>query len=899
MDERLYLASTIRCANDTASDKENTSLFPRRPPTTNTSRRTENRAFIAEIYESENDDTEDDTYLTSSKEIEESPYYFSTDQMLRAQGNSQPFVEQRTDWRPDNFTQTRTLDQYDHATNTDDDMGNESDSSYESPLKSKQNYFLTPTKYRGAKRRPLSSIYPTRDTDEQDETNDNHQQSSNSKGIFYSKGEKFIIPTKYQAKGRRNSSHDNENNVPSRQRSRNPSRSETRPAPAGRQDSRSDPYTPSRGRASPSPPSRDVTGPQRPAPPTPLDKRGAGPIRGRSPTPPPDRYRRETSERPSPPEWSDSGRGVDSRKPPPVPESSRRRDDDPRQQSSHTYIDDRREPVPRPRSPSPQNNRYPEEVSRKNTAPTPLDRTHQQPTRGRSPVQEPSQHKDSRPPQFNGTRNEPHNTRSPLPAQGFPPYQIIDGHLEIRDKSVDGSQHGQESDHSQMEVVFKATLRGQDIRERSRSYNPSNSGDQNLTRTDGKRPFNPDRSTSFTADQDRSGLNKSTGFLGHPSAETEDTSSSRLKPPREENLRLNEAAKDATTRPPQPIAGRGPRIYHQSGGPTSSVYSPPLFNNDTRYLNSATNARPELLSLDVSPQYNFDVGCKSYVSDDDNEEADCIAFGHQATARPYAGNQSNYATPGTMGDGNRQERINSGAQRQPGTTTGSFHQQAGTGDYQQPSNTTDRYSSPAGGGQSGAKGLASSHLGSSTTYNGSQARPGNVEVAGRQQAAGVYDGRDPSRTNQSTSQRNQYPSDRDQSMNTYENQSSRDDNSPTSPDNNNYHVQSRQNAKPYQNRGGNIQDYDDDDEDVPPRFPQGNKPSNGYLPNTYDSSMDDSDIRGRGTPKASDGAFSALITQNPVLASDGTDSRNPGPNPAGSKSNKDGKKAATSAVPRR
>ncbi len=186
-DEHLYLSSTTDFNNDTTIDKENTLRSQKNLATTLTNK--DNRAFILKVYDNENDDTEDDTYLISLKSIEDSPYYFPSTKMSHTSDSM--FVNYQP---PDlniseHFTQTRGVDYYDHSTNTDE--GYEDGSSNPSRFDSipREEIYLTPSKYRSVSRKPLSNIFPN--------TNINNQkQSDDYETLDF--GDRIIIPTKYR-----------------------------------------------------------------------------------------------------------------------------------------------------------------------------------------------------------------------------------------------------------------------------------------------------------------------------------------------------------------------------------------------------------------------------------------------------------------------------------------------------------------------------------------------------------------------------------------------------------------------------------------------------------------------------------------------------------------------------
>jgi hypothetical protein len=186
VEEHLYLSSTTRLSNITTIDKENTLFSPKKPTTSPAEK--DNRAFISKVYESESDDTEDDTYLTS---FEDPRYYFPLTKKLNKTMNSHDNYDQDQDQehKPDHFTQTKTIDHYDHTTNTDDDYDDDSDSASYSNYKSRQDKFLTPTKYRNGARPPLWNILPTNNVDEQKQSDDDETSDS---------GLPVIIPSKYK-----------------------------------------------------------------------------------------------------------------------------------------------------------------------------------------------------------------------------------------------------------------------------------------------------------------------------------------------------------------------------------------------------------------------------------------------------------------------------------------------------------------------------------------------------------------------------------------------------------------------------------------------------------------------------------------------------------------------------
>jgi hypothetical protein len=176
--------STTHLLENTTSDKEST-LRSQKKSTTPTTR--DNRAFIVKVYESENEDTEDDTYLLSLKSIEDSPYYFPFKNMSHTTDSG--FVNyQRRPYKPEHYTQTKMVDYYDHSTNTDDDY---EDSSNPSRLNYnlRPGIHLTPTKYRSESRTPLSNIFPNTNIR-------NEKQSDDYETLDF--GDKIIIPTKYR-----------------------------------------------------------------------------------------------------------------------------------------------------------------------------------------------------------------------------------------------------------------------------------------------------------------------------------------------------------------------------------------------------------------------------------------------------------------------------------------------------------------------------------------------------------------------------------------------------------------------------------------------------------------------------------------------------------------------------
>ena len=900
-DEDLYLASTRRRACETSSDKENTSRFEKRP-TTNTSRRTENRAFIAEIYDGEYDETDEETFLTPLKEIEESPYYFSYKRMPGTYDHSQSSAEQRTTYRPDHYTQTH-VDQHDHSTFTDDDLGNGSDSSYESPLKSKRDYALTPTKYRIGKRKPLSDVFPTRDTDDRD-GHGNRSSSSNSKGIFRSSGDTYIIPTKYQPKGRQNSfrtsgGYGSPQKSPPHSSREGPRQQPPRIQIASPEDDRS-----SRDRLHASPPHNT------------RDK----PSRERSATSPPGRYRSEPPRREPSPSRVDRSH-EQAQRPPPAPpkprrdhgespQDYRRQEDPPYVKPSPTRLDRRNEEPIRGRSPSreddynprrepsrsppppSQPNRRPESAY-KEPPPTRLDRRTEEPIRGRSPPGQPdynSRREPSRSPpppsQPNRSRQEPPNTRPPTSGQQrsagpagqlFHPYQIVEGHLEFRDKSLDDNEYGHESDPSDMEVVFTATLRGPDARTIAQRNRQNEYDRQNPDKPTNKQPLNPNNSGGIKIKKDEDNRTISQGFKEGLRPGSEPPAPSRYGPTEDRYLKEDEPPREISKqrptpptpspRDPTPSNPRSPGPdntkksdnYHQFGRPTSPISSPPPSHSDTRYLNVVTNVRRPLTQLDINQQYNFGGGDKNAASDEYNSEPDCVAFGHEAQPKRAGSNQRDYPGPGASTGINRFEKSNPGISRETGTTAGN--------PYEEPHNPGINYSAPRDGRQpavpsgyqQGVKGLANAQLGASTNYNGSQARPGNYSSVERTAPAGVYGDRETSRTNPNTSQRNRSPN-WDQSTDTYENRSPDEDNFREGS----YAVNPTQTANPRQNTAQYQDDDDDEDEDEPPRSGSRDNRRNGYYQNDTDEPVQDTDTRGRRTASASGGGVSTLFTQNPL-----------------------------------
>ena len=181
VDEHLYLSSTARLSNVTTIDKEYTLLSQKKPTTTLTEK--DNRAFITTVYESESEDTDEDTYLTLFKSIEDSPVYFPLTKMSFTATNSHNNYHEEKPYKPDHYTQTKPIDYYDHTTHTADDSDDDSDSLRYSKYRSRQDKFLTPTKYRKEHRPPLSSLFPKNYGDEQSDNDDNIA---------------IIIPTKYR-----------------------------------------------------------------------------------------------------------------------------------------------------------------------------------------------------------------------------------------------------------------------------------------------------------------------------------------------------------------------------------------------------------------------------------------------------------------------------------------------------------------------------------------------------------------------------------------------------------------------------------------------------------------------------------------------------------------------------
>jgi hypothetical protein len=187
-DENLYLSSTTHFFDDTTSDKEN-ATFSEKTSTTDFVNK-DNRAFIITEYESDNDDTGSDTYLISLKSIEDSPYCFSLTKMSHTTGNVFVNYQPGQSYKPEHFTQTKMTDYFDHSTNTDEGYEDDSNSLSHSDSKSREEIYLTPTKFRSVSRLPLSNIFPN--------ANINNRKQSDDDDDIVAYGDKIITPTKYR-----------------------------------------------------------------------------------------------------------------------------------------------------------------------------------------------------------------------------------------------------------------------------------------------------------------------------------------------------------------------------------------------------------------------------------------------------------------------------------------------------------------------------------------------------------------------------------------------------------------------------------------------------------------------------------------------------------------------------
>ncbi|UJR36415.1 hypothetical protein I4U23_029138 [Adineta vaga] len=194
-DENSHFTSTTFSRAITAtSDKEKTLVSLQKPTTISEDKR-ENRAFITKVYESEEEDNDDDdnteadTYLTSLKSIEDSPYHFPVTNMSHTAPNLRMNHDQYPEDQMEQGIQTNSGTYNDHRTNADE-LG-DIDGNYQPNSITRQGRALTSTNRQYDKRRRLSDTHPMNDVSNRGQSFGNDEFQENKK-------ERSLTPKKYR-----------------------------------------------------------------------------------------------------------------------------------------------------------------------------------------------------------------------------------------------------------------------------------------------------------------------------------------------------------------------------------------------------------------------------------------------------------------------------------------------------------------------------------------------------------------------------------------------------------------------------------------------------------------------------------------------------------------------------
>ncbi|CAF2399723.1 unnamed protein product [Rotaria sp. Silwood2] len=620
-DEHIYLSSTNRLLNVTTTDKESPLLSQRTPKITLSKK--DKRTLITVVYETDNNDS----YLSSLKSIKDLSSYTSISSMLRKIDESHFNYDQERIYKPDHYTQTPSIECYEHSTNTDID-----DFDYNNS-KTRQNKILTPTRYRSVTSSSISNISPLVTTNYQKRSNDNETLSS---------GERIIIPTKFRLKQARIDKllNDENKNLSEPELYKpfiEPDKSQRPPSRYGQQNSLQN---------------RDSMKEENQS-----SQRSSSQYGQQSNLQNRDAYIRDSIQQ-------DNQLSL-------LPSSQNRQQKD--LQNRDAYIQDSL-----PRDKQSHYNHRNEFQQPNGSEKIPVDISSYN-----NPAQSSSYSR------FDSNNETKIQQQQQRPIQNIGqdhtelvdnPYQITWANFELRGSRSDNNLYTYEPKRTQMELILKATLQNSDVQKSANEYIYATT--DNRSGTDTPSNINHRIDSNETYDRDRphssSHANNQNSNKINPIYEDDDeneakySSASKLQAPGQQTTTNLDTYDDE---------GLHQRSHYspQSRTPTDNyerIHPKQADNIQSSSLLSTPQASPSNLSENKS-KYFFGKNIQNRISDDENNETECETFGHDSQARPLTNNNTkrnlDYASithsQYPTNDNNYSENLQFKQQTDAGTTT--------------------------------------------------------------------------------------------------------------------------------------------------------------------------------------------------------------------------------------